>query len=116
MNRQIRWKVSSEHIQAWKKPKLKNTERESVRYAHLFANGLTSQRCLGKNSFFSRNDDILNLVSRVRLKSISNPEYVWWSMKQRVPTPRFISEFNSPVQFLDALWTTEIRQLICDVT
>jgi hypothetical protein len=37
-------------------------------------------------------------------------------MKQRVPTARFISDFKSPGQFLDALWTTEIQQLICDAT
>lgn len=65
---------------------------------------------------FAQNEDNLNLAPNDRLKYISNPVYVWWNMKQREPTARFISNLTSPLQFLNVLWTTEIQQLICDGT
>ena len=99
-----------------KKPKLKNTERESVRYLVNLGNIFNLIRGKELEKHFLQNEANLALSEKDRLVYIHHPVFVWWNLHKKQPIHRYIHEFDAPIQFLNSLFSPAIFQHICDQT
>lgn len=65
---------------------------------------------------FAQNEKNLSLPQKDRLYFISNPEYIWWKIDQKKTNFRYISDFKSPVEFIQSLFHFDIISHICNYT
>ena len=84
-----------------KKPKLKNTERESVRYLVNLGNIFNLIRGKELEKHFLQNKAYLALPEKDRLVYVHHPVLVWWNMHKKQPIHRYI-------QFLNSLFSSAI--------
>lgn len=99
-----------------KKSKVKSSEKESKRYYYYYILLILIFRGPELTQHFSQNAKNLALPEQDRFQFISYPTYVWWNKDRKETIHRFLGNFYSPVQYMEALFHIDVIAHICEKT